>query len=54
MGLVTDQGRQVLLSGQVAWDDKRHVVGIGDMRRQAQQTFRNIHAFIAGRVPRLP
>ncbi len=34
----------MLLGGQVAWDDQRHVVGIGDMRMQAQQTFRNIQA----------
>ena len=47
MGLVLDKGRQVLLSGQVAWDDQRHVVGVGDMRVQAQQTFRNIQASLA-------
>jgi 2-iminobutanoate/2-iminopropanoate deaminase len=47
MGLVVDEGRQVLLSGQVAWDDQRHVVGIGDMRVQARQTFRNIQASLA-------
>jgi enamine deaminase RidA (YjgF/YER057c/UK114 family) len=47
MGLVVGKGRQVLLSGQVAWDDQRHVVGVGDMRMQAQQTFRNIQASLA-------
>ena len=47
MGLVVGSGRQVLLGGQVAWDDQRHVVGIGDMRVQAQQTFRNIQASLA-------
>ena len=47
MGLVVEQGRQVLLSGQVAWDERRHVVGVGDMRAQAQQTFRNIQASLA-------
>ncbi len=47
MGLVVGKGRQVLLSGQVAWDDQRHVVGVGDMRVQAQQTFRNIQASLA-------
>lgn len=47
MGLVTGEGRQVLLSGQVAWDEKRHVVGIGDMRAQTEQTFRNIQASLA-------
>ncbi len=47
MGLVVGMGRQVLLSGQVAWDDQRHVVGIGDIRVQAQQTFRNVQASLA-------
>ena len=47
MGLVVGDGRQVLLSGQVAWDERRHVVGVGDMRVQAQQTFRNIEASLA-------
>ena len=44
MALVTGEGRQVLLSGQVAWDEKRRVIGPGDMRAQAAQTFRNIEA----------
>lgn len=48
MGLVVGEGRQVLLSGQVAWDENRHIVGIGDMRAQTQQTFRNIQATLAG------
>ncbi len=48
MGLVVPgEGRLVLLSGQVAWDEKRHVVGAGDMRTQAEQTFRNIQASLA-------
>ena len=47
MGLVVGAGRQVLLSGQVAWDEQRHLVGAGDMRAQAQQTFRNIQASLA-------
>ncbi len=47
MALVVSEGRQVLLGGQVAWDDRRHVVGVGDMRVQAQQTFRNIQASLA-------
>ena len=47
MGLVVDRGRQVLLSGQVAWDDQRRVVGVGDMRAQAQQIFRNIQNSLA-------
>lgn len=47
MGLVVGEGRQVLLTGQVAWDDRRHVVGIGDMGVQARQVFRNIQALLA-------
>jgi enamine deaminase RidA (YjgF/YER057c/UK114 family) len=47
MGLVVDNGRQVLLGGQVAWDQRRHVVGAGDMRAQAGQVFRNIQASLA-------
>lgn len=44
MGLVVGEGYQVLLGGQVAWDEQRRVVGVGDMRAQSQQTFRNIQA----------
>ena len=47
MGLVVGKGQQVLLSGQVAWDDQRRVVGVGEMREQARQTFRNIQASLA-------
>lgn len=47
MGLVVGKGQQVLLSGQVAWDDQRHVVGVGEMRVQTRQTFRNIQASLA-------
>ncbi len=47
MGVVAGEGRLVLLGGQVAWDEQRHVVGVGDMRLQAQQTFRNIQASLA-------
>jgi len=47
MGLVVGNGRQVLFSGQVAWDEQRHVVGVGDMRVQAQQTLRNIQVSLA-------
>ena len=47
IGMVVCEGRQVLLGGQVAWDHQRRVVGAGDMRVQAQQTFRNIQASLA-------
>jgi len=47
MALVVGEGRHVVLSGQVAWDERRHVVGVGDMRAQSRQTFSNIQAFLA-------
>ena len=47
MGVVMGEGRQVVLSGQVAWDEQRRVVGAGDMRAQAEQTFRNIQSCLA-------
>ena len=47
MALVVGEGRQVLVGGQVAWDERRHVVGVGDMRAQARQTLLNIQAFLA-------
>lgn len=47
IGLVAGKGQQVLLGGQVAWDERRHVVGVGDMRAQARQTFQNIQACLA-------
>ena len=46
MALVVGEGRHVVLSGQVAWDERRHVVGVGNMRAQAWQTFSNIQAFL--------
>ena len=47
MALVAGTGRQVLLSGQVAWDEQRRVVGVGDMGAQTEQTLRNIKASLA-------
>lgn len=47
MALVVGEGRQVLLSGQVAWDERRNVIGPGDMRTQARKTFENIKASLA-------
>jgi enamine deaminase RidA (YjgF/YER057c/UK114 family) len=44
MGLVVGKEHHVLLTGQVAWDENRCIVGVGDMRAQAQQVFRNIQA----------
>lgn len=40
-------GRLILLSGQVAFDPVRTLVGPGDFRAQAQQVFENIKAALA-------
>jgi len=37
-------GRTIYLSGQIAFDADGKVVGVGDMRAQAQQVFANIKA----------
>ena len=42
MGMVVGEGRQVLLSGQVAWDEQRRVVGVGDMRAQVLKILENL------------
>ncbi len=47
MGLVVPQGRRVLFSGQIAWDEKRQIVGKGDMRAQTMQIFTNIQGLLA-------
>ncbi|MFQ5912676.1 MAG: RidA family protein [Nitrospinota bacterium] len=43
----TRGGRLVYTSGQVAWDDKGHLVGVGDMRAQTAQVLRNIRSVLA-------
>jgi enamine deaminase RidA (YjgF/YER057c/UK114 family) len=35
-------GRLLYISGQVAWDTSGHIVGKGDVRAQARQTFENL------------
>ena len=37
-------GDQVFVSGQVAWDERGHVVGGGDARRQTEKAFSNLRA----------
>jgi len=39
-------GDLLFVSGQVAWDAERRVVGIGDASRQAEQAFANLVAVL--------
>ena len=42
-------GRTLYISGQVAYDDQGNIVGPGDLRTQAQQTYANLEiALVAG------
>lgn len=38
----TQGGKTVYFSGQVAWDEKRQIVGINDFAKQTQQSFKNL------------
>ena len=40
--IASQGGRTVYLSGQVAWDEKKEIVGPGDLKTQVWQTFKNI------------
>jgi enamine deaminase RidA (YjgF/YER057c/UK114 family) len=42
MATRTEGGRLVYVSGQVAWNAQGDIVGVGDIRAQAQQVFRNL------------
>ena len=41
-----DGGRLLYISGQVAWDPSGHIVGKGDVRAQARQTFQNLRGVL--------
>jgi 2-iminobutanoate/2-iminopropanoate deaminase len=41
---VTGPVKTVYISGQIAYDKDGKVVGAGDMKAQAEQVFRNLHA----------
>ena len=45
--VVVEGGKLVFVSGQVAFDAQRHVVGKGDMRAQTKQAFENLKAVLA-------
>jgi len=42
MGTRMEGGRLLYISGQVAWDAGGNIVGKGDVRAQARQTFENL------------
>jgi reactive intermediate/imine deaminase len=41
-------GRLLYVSGQVAWDAKGEIVGKGDVKAQARQTFENLRNVLRG------
>ncbi|MFJ7912954.1 RidA family protein [Kitasatospora sp. NPDC096204] len=45
--VVTGSGRLVLVSGQVAFDEHRNLVGAGDPKAQARQIFENLRRCLA-------
>jgi len=47
MGVVHHCGYVVHLTGQVAWNEKEEIVGLGDVRAQTHQCFRNIRAVLS-------
>src|SRR5262249_50007731 len=42
MGTRMEGGRLLYISGQVAWDTSGNIVGKGDIRAQARQTYQNL------------
>ncbi|MEV0535464.1 RidA family protein [Kitasatospora sp. NPDC050463] len=45
--VVTGTGRLVAVSGQVAFDEQRRLVGVGDPKAQARQVFENLSRCLA-------
>ncbi|WP_030245579.1 RidA family protein [Streptomyces sp. NRRL S-350] len=45
--VVTGAGRLVQVSGQVAFDEDRNLVGVGDPKAQARQIFENLRRCLA-------
>lgn len=43
----TKGGRVICTAGQVAWNEKGELVGIGDVRVQTRQTLNNVEAVLA-------
>ena len=46
MGTRLEGGRLLYISGQVAWDASGNIVGKGDVRAQARQTFANLRGVL--------
>ena len=46
MGSRIEGGRLLYVSGQVAWDASGNIVGKGDVRAQARQTFQNLRGVL--------
>lgn len=46
MGTRLEGGRLLYVSGQVAWDSSGNIVGKGDVRAQARQTFANLRGVL--------
>ncbi len=44
---VTGAAKTVYIAGQVAYDERREVVGVRDMAAQAEQVYRNLEAALA-------
>ena len=47
MGVVQHAGHVIHFTGQVAWNENEEIVGLGDVRAQTHQCFRNIEAVLA-------
>ena len=46
MATQMDGGRLLYISGQVAWDPSGNIVGKGDVRAKARQTFQNLRGVL--------
>lgn len=44
--VVRERGKLVFISGQVAWDENRNIVGEGDLEQQAEKTLSNLKVAI--------
>jgi len=47
MGVVQHSGHVIHFTGQVAWNENEEIVGLGDVRAQTHQCFRNIEAVLS-------
>ncbi len=46
MGVVQHEGQVIHFTGQVAWDEDEHIIGIGDVGIPTRQCFKNILAVL--------